>query len=116
VVIQSFNNTLGDTVVSGNTGIAVNTTTTVIDSFPTTTYRTAKYVISVTGPSNYQASEAMIVHDGSQAQLVTYATMYTGANAVMTFSANIVSNVVTLWGTGAASGNTVKLQKTYVRV
>jgi hypothetical protein len=122
IVVQSFNNTLRDNVTVASivadavSPTSVNTAPVAIDSFGADVYRTAKYVISVTGNASYQATEAMLVHNGTTAQLVTYATVYTGANVLMTFDANIVSNTVTLWGTGVSSGNTVKLQKTYVKV
>lgn len=103
------------TIASNAAAISVSTASTELDSFPVSTYRTAKYIISVTGTSSYQATEALIVHDNTNSYLTTYAILYTGANAVMTFSSNIVSNNVILWGTGVTSGNSVRLQKTYVR-
>jgi hypothetical protein len=59
--------------------------------------------------------EAMMIHDNSQAQLVTYASIYTG-NVLMTFTANIVSGHARLYGIGQTAGNMVKLQRTYVKV
>lgn len=103
------------TIASNSAAVSVGTTVTQLDSFPIGTYRTAKYIISVTGASSYQATEALIVHDDINSYLTTYAIIYTGANALMSFSSNIVSNNVVLWGTGTISGNAVRLQKTYVR-
>ena len=96
-------------------GISVNTSATEIDGFAITDIRTAKYVISVSRASEYQATEAMLIHNGTTAQLVTYASILTG-NTLMTFSANISNSRAVIYGTGTAAGNTVKLQKTYVKV
>ena len=122
IVVQSLNNTLNDNVIVAGivadniTPPTVNTAPVIIDSFSTSTYRTAKYVISVSKNSEFQAAEALLVHDNANVQLVTYGIVYTGALSLMSFSANIVSNTVYLYGTGAGSNNTVKLQKTYVKV
>ena len=117
ITIQSFNNTLGtNALVADPSGITVANVAYSIDSFSTSTYRTAKYIISVTGATSYQATEAMLVHDGVTPQLVTYATVYTGTAQIMSFSANISSNTVNIYGTGVGTVNTVKLQRTYVKV
>jgi hypothetical protein len=116
VVAQSFNNTIGDSIVANPPLTTVANTATVIDTFSASVYRTAKYVISVTGAGEYQSTEALMVHDGNTAQLVTYATIYTGNAAIMTFASNVAAGQVRLLGTGTVSGNTVKLQSTYVKV
>ena len=117
ITIQSFNNTLGtNALVADPAGITVANVAYSIDSFSTSTYRTAKYIISVTGATSYQATEAMLVHDGVTPQLVTYATVYTGTAQIMSFSANISSNTVNIYGTGVGTVNTVKIQRTYVKV
>ena len=117
ITIQSFNNTLGtNALVADPSGITVANVAYSIDSFSTTNYRTAKYIISVTNGSSYQATEAMLVHDGTTPQLVTYATVFTGSAQIMSFSANISSNTVNVYGTGVGTVNTVKLQRTYVKV
>ena len=117
ITIQSFNNTLGtNALVADPSGITVANVAYSIDSFSTSTYRTAKYIISVTGATSYQATEAMLVHDGVTPQLVTYATVYTGTAQIMSFSANISSNTVNIYGTGVGTVNTVKIHRTYVKV
>ena len=103
-------------LVADPSGITVANVAYSIDSFSTTNYRTAKYIISVTNGSSYQATEAMLVHDGTTPQLVTYATVFTGSAQIMSFSANISSNTVNVYGTGVGTVNTVKLQRTYVKV
>ena len=117
LVVQSFNNTLGTNAIVADPGnITVANVDTVIDTFNATDFRTAKYVISVSASSEYQATEAMLVHDGANVKIVTYAVLYTGSAAIMTFTANIVGNSVRLYGNTVTGSSTVKLQKTYVKV
>jgi hypothetical protein len=128
ITVQSFNNTLGTaasfdsfgatSIYSNSPNINFNAQSYPIDTFPVTTYRSAKYIISVTGNNNssFQATEALLVHDGVTPQLVTYGTVYTGLTPIITFSASIASGTVTLYGIGSVANNNVKLQKTYVPV
>ena len=128
ISVQSFNNTLGasasfdsfgaTSIYSNSPNINFNAQSYPIDSFPVTTYRTAKYIISVTASNDtvFQATEALLVHDGVTPQLVTYGTVYTGLTPIITFSASIASGTVTLYGIGTVANNNVKLQKTYVPV
>jgi hypothetical protein len=117
IVVQSFSNQLGtEPIIADPVGIQVNTSAIVLDQFSKTDIRTAKYVISISRSTEYQATEAMLVHNGTGVQLVTYAAVYTGAAALMTFTADISGNQVRLLGTGSGNGNVVKLQKTYVKV
>jgi hypothetical protein len=104
------------TIDADPSGTTVNSTAVALDSWAAATYRTAKYIISVNGTSNYQATEALVIHDGVDSYLTTYGIIYTGANVLMSFSSNIVSGNVVLWGTGVTSGNLVKLQRTLVRI
>jgi hypothetical protein len=117
VVVQSFNNTIGtNAIISDQGNILVSNVDTVVDSFKSTDYRTAKYIISVTGDTEYQATEAMLVHNNSSVQLVTYALLYTGNAAIATFSANIVGENVVFYANSVSGSTRVKLQKTYVKV
>lgn len=128
ISVQSFNNTLGTaasfdsigvaSIYSNSPNINFGAQSYPIDSFPVTTYRSAKYIISVTASNDsvFQATEALLVHDGVTPQLVTYATVYTGLTPIITFSASIASGTVTLYGIGTVANNNVKLQKTYVPV
>jgi hypothetical protein len=100
------------------TTTSIGTAAATIDSFASATYRSAKYLISVIDVTNtqYQTSEIGLVQDGTNATIVTYGTVYSGASSRMTFSANIVSNNVTLYGTGISVSNTVKLIRTLIPV
>jgi len=117
VTVQSFNNTVGtNSIIANPANIAVSTNDTLLDTFPVTDYRTAKYIISISGTAEYQATEAMLVHNGNTAQLVVYGIIYTGNSQIMTFTANVSAGQARLFGNSVTSTNQVKLQKTYVKV
>jgi hypothetical protein len=98
------------------TGVPVGITATTIDQFETSKYRTSKYIISATNGSEHQASEAMIVHNGTIAYIVTYATVYTGVSKLVNFTSSISSGNVLLQGTSLSGTSNVKVQKTYIGI
>ena len=117
------NTSLSDTqylsyLISGSStaGVSVGTSATTIDQFEISKYRTAKYIISMTNGSQYQASEVMVVHNGTTSYIVTYGTIYTGASQLVNFTSSISSGNVLLSGTSASGTSTVKLQKNYIVV
>jgi hypothetical protein len=107
--------TSGGAVTFNETGTSFGTSATVIDSFAAATYRTAKYVVSVTNGSNYQAAEVLVTHNGTNAYSTTYAVVTSGPT-LATFTADISAGNVVLKATGTATGNVVKVQKTYIAV
>lgn len=108
----------GSTTFNSTTTSTVNTITAIIDSFPAVSYRSANYLISVSnsGTGEYQTSEVMLIHNGVGTINSTMENIYTGGNTLVLFSSNISSGTVNLLAIGAAVGNTVKMQKTYVTV
>ena len=102
-------------IVANVANTAVNTTTAIIDDFPPTQYRTAKYVISAQNySSNYfQSAEALVTHNGTTASVVTYATISTNTQ-LFTLSANIYNSNVSLWATTTTNGNNIKVSATYI--
>lgn len=74
---------------------------TTIDSFPST-YRSAKFFvqISIGGagiPLNYQITELLIVHNGTDVDLVDYGTASTLSQRIGDFTADIVGNNVEIY-------------------
>ena len=109
---------LNDTAVVHNaTGISVGISTTTIDTFSTSTYRSAKYVVSVSNSSinQYQTSEILVVQNGSNSYLQS-TSVFSSATFIMSFVTSVVGNNVVLQGTGIAAGNTVKVQKIYITI
>jgi hypothetical protein len=104
-------------LVYDTTGVSVGNTTATLDTFSASTYRTAKYIISISNSGNaaYQSTELLLVHNGTTAY-VQDASVFTGETAIMNFDASISGGNVVLTGTGTAAGNTVKVQRIYVTI
>ena len=67
---------------TSNTKIHTSATAVVVDSFPTSSYRSAKYMIQVDNTDNtneFQTSEALLVHNGSATFMTEYGQVATGA-------------------------------------
>ena len=59
------------------TTTVATTSTTTIDSFSATVFRSAKVQIQITQGSNYQASDILVIHDGTTADLIEYGSIAT---------------------------------------
>jgi hypothetical protein len=93
--------------VNGNANVSFNTTssqnkyntttitTETIDTFSATTYRSGKYQLQVESLYGFAALEAMIIHDGTTANIVEYGKSTIGSN-VGVFSADVSSGQVRL--------------------
>lgn len=89
-----------------------------IDTFSATTYRSAKYVISIKDETNieYQTSEILIVHNGTTSYLTEYGLLHTSVNPLVTFSTDISAGNVRLRGTGISANNDIKVIRTLIDV
>jgi len=67
----------------------------VVDSFSAATYRTAKYLVSITSGTDYQAVEVLVVHNGTTASQTTYADIMTNTS-LATFGVDISGGLVRL--------------------
>ena len=111
-----------DSTLYDGTSSVVNFTNTtagfLIDSYSSVLYRSAKYVVQITGTSEYQVTELLVIHDGTNAYLTSYGTMYTGSAPILTgFDASIVGNEVRITAIGAYTGNkTIKIQRNLIDV
>lgn len=87
----------------------------VLDSFDMTKYRAAKYFVSVsnTSTNKYQASEILLIQDGSSASIEQTSVFSNGDN-IIAFSTLIIGSIVYLRGSGTSADNTVKVQPTYI--
>ena len=86
-----------------------------IDSFQTTTYRSAKYEIQVTSGSSYHVIELRVVHDGTNPLLAQYGEIFTGSS-LGTFDVSITAGNLNLLFTPTNSATTVKLIRTNIVV
>jgi hypothetical protein len=70
--------------LSNTFGLEIATTTvattsaTSIDSLSATTYRSARFQVQITQGSSYQVSDVLVIHNGTTASLVEYASIATG--------------------------------------
>jgi hypothetical protein len=100
---------LGDSTTAGtagNTATIINTDVDSaienLDTWSASTYRGAKYFISVNaeGITELGNLEAVVVHDGSDAYITIYNEINTGNNSLITLTADISGGLVRLRGTG----------------
>lgn len=119
LISNTLGSPLGTTIISNSSALTfVGNVETVIDSFGNTVYRSAKYIASISNSPNYQASELLLVQDGSNANCQVIGETIIGTS-LTTFTANIVSGNVLLWAMGNAlisSNTTIKLQTIYMPV
>jgi hypothetical protein len=92
----------------------ITTTATAIDAWALASYRSAKYMLQVTctsgaDASTYQASEILVIHNGTVATMTEYGVVKTGSNELATFTVDINGANVRLLAT-AGAGNTIKVK------
>jgi hypothetical protein len=112
---------LGDNTTAGTAGnaatlinIDVDSTTESLDSWSMSSYRGAKYFISVNNTDKNEISnmECLVVHDGSNAYISTYNIVNSGNNDLLLLTADTDSSTVTL----RASANTPNCRVTMYRI
>ena len=115
---QGWANVYTNKIVAIGAGTSVGTSAVVIDSFAKATYRTAKYVLSVSnsGTGEYETTEVLVIHNDTTATRTQYGTVYTGSASLGSVTVAVNGANVELSYTGVAAGNVVKVQTTYVKV
>ena len=109
----SANTVESNSIISKRSNIAV-TTLTVIDSFATSAYRTAKYVVSSQNDDGYESLEVLLIHNDINSYITVYGAINDGGGNTVTMSTGINSGNVELRATGLAGNTVVKLIGTYV--
>lgn len=117
--LGSFDQKTGSTSIANQSVVqatVATTTQTAVDTFATTTYRSAKYVIQITQGSNYQVSEIMVIHNGTATTTAEYAMMNT--NGVLgTLATDInAGNVRLLVTMASATSATINITRTAIVV
>jgi hypothetical protein len=109
---NSYINSYGFSGSRSNTEITTGTT---IDTFYTTAFRGAKYLVSGGDGTDYQTSDVLLVHDGASAY-ITISTVCSNASSDMfSVSASVAAGNVVLSATKISTGTTtVNLVVTYV--
>lgn len=103
-------------VLTTTTNVTSNTTS-VIDQFNANTFRCASYLVSLTdrNNANYQVSNILLVHDGADAYMTEFGTIFT-LSTLGTFSSAISGGVISLSYTPTSNNVGVKLTKTVLVV
>lgn len=93
----------------------INTVQQVLDTFSTSTYRTAKYTIQIVDGAKFHAQELLLFHDNTQIYKTEYSIIFNNAE-LGTFDADISSGNARLLFTAAAgvSSLVVKLNRTTI--
>ena len=92
---------------------------TIIDQFSTTTYRTAKYIISASGDDGFQSVETLLIHSGSDAFITIYGSICSNNIAdIVNITSNVSSTTgnITVYASTASANTKVKLMATYVNI
>lgn len=86
-----------------------------VDTFSATTYRSAKYVLSVTDVTgnNFQATEILVLSDGNTTYTTEYATL-TSAGPISTFRTDISGGNVRLLMTPLVAPVQVNISRTLI--
>ena len=115
VQILAFNPLTSFVETYSNTASITSNAAMVTDSFGKTTYRTAKYLVSITSNSQYHATEVLVVHDGTTAYSTEYATIFSN-NSLGIISANLNNANVELIVTPTYSDGNVQAKRITLEV
>jgi hypothetical protein len=106
--------TTSSTYRTANSVTVATTNATAIDTFDSVVYRSAKYLVQITQGSNYQMSEIVVIHNGTNVFMTEYAVVETNGS-LATLSSNISGSDVRLVVTmGSSSSAVIKTQRTSI--
>jgi len=99
---------------SSRTAISVGSDNTTIDSFPSSSYRSAKYTIKISDNTGYQAVEVLLVHDAVTPLITIYGSISTTSAELITLTTVISGSNVLLRASPVNSSTSVNVMGTYV--
>jgi hypothetical protein len=94
--------------------IVVGTSATVVSSFNSANYRTAKYIVTVANGSEFETRECLVIHNGTDAFITEYGIVYTGAALLGDTDIRVTGSTVELLYTSVSAGSVVSVSATYV--
>jgi hypothetical protein len=100
-------------VDTGN--VTVGTSNVIVDSFSSTLYRSAQYVISSANGTDASMLTISLIQNGSVALVSTIGNVNTGSS-YLTFYANTSAGTVNLLAKGTVASNQLRIQRTYFNV
>lgn len=104
-----------DVEVVDTANIAVGTSNVILDTFTTTQYRSAKYIISSSNGTDASMLEAQLVQHAGTVVINTLANVNTGSN-FLTLYANTAGSTVNLVAKGSTVSNSLRIQRKYFNV
>jgi len=109
--------TIDSLVVDSSSGSTLETTSeTDLDSWATSTYRSAKYVLQATEGTKYHTTEVIVIHDGSDAYFTQFGEIIT-SSSLFEVSTLVESGSVKLKVTPASVNSTVfKWSRTLIKI
>jgi hypothetical protein len=106
--------TINNALVLHSALYTVDSADVTMDSFNTSLYRSAKYIISGnTAGGDYHSVEALVIHNGSIAQIATYANVFIGG-AFLTLGASVLSGQAVLKANSNAGSSSVRISRQYL--
>jgi len=96
-----------------NVTIASASTPTTVDSFYANTYSSAEYLLTSTLGYTKEVTKALVVSNGSVANIAVYGTLNTSGNTLTTWNAVMSGNVVQLQGTTTNASTIIRMTKIY---
>jgi len=95
--------------LEGGTVTTTSTSETNMDTFSTSSYRSAKYEVSISDATSgtYQFTELSLVHNGTTASISQYGTVLTGSTELATFGVDVNIGTLRIRTTPASSNSTV---------
>ena len=97
----------GSRQLTSNTVLAATGASISASTFDGTVFRSCKYTIQVTNntTSEYQQTELLAIHNGTNLYITVYANIYTGASALGNFSGTYAANTGSISFAPAAPAN-----------
>ena len=101
--------TLNHSDIADATTTVASSSTSVLNTFDKTVYRSAKYFISATDATNsrYEVVEANVIHDGTTAYITTFGSVSDHGTGLATYSVAISGNDVQVKVTNITNNSTV---------
>ena len=109
-VVNSLTVNTNAYIISSDITIS-GTAQTAIDTFSTSSYRSAKYELQITYGSNYHVLEIRSLQDGTNAYLTQYGEYYTNSS-LATFDASVAGGTFSLLASPVNSGTDIKFIRT----
>ena len=102
-------------LVSSSLTTATTAADQVVDSFATTAYRTAEYLVQATSGAFYHSTKILLLHDGTNVWITEYGEVWTSAR-LLTLSASISGGNLSLLATPTNAATTIRSIRTAITV